>query len=143
MTFRVRYLLPAAIGVAIACAHASGGSTSTSNTDFTRITREQLDELHQLGVRNLYEAIDRIRPRWLIVRSGVRSLSQPTQVVVFQDDAYLGGIDALERMGLEGVFQIRYIDGPTAQATLLGIGGIHVQGAIVVYMRPPPGGSDR
>jgi hypothetical protein len=40
-------------------------------------------------------------------------------------------------MGVEGVYEIRYLDGATAQATLAGIQDRHVQGAIVVYMRPP------
>jgi hypothetical protein len=137
MTLNVRFLLPAAMAVAVACATAGQGS-STSR-DSRRITRDELDQLHEMGVRNLYEAIDRIRPRWLVVRSGPRSFGSETEVAVFQDALYLGNTDALQRMGLEGVYEIRYLDGSTAQATLSGIGDRLVQGAIVVYMSPPPG----
>ena len=59
MTLNVRFLLPAAMAVAVACATAGQGS-STSR-DSRRITRDELDQLHEMGVRNLYEAIDRIR----------------------------------------------------------------------------------
>ena len=37
----------------------------------------------------------------------------------------------------EGVYEIRYLDGATAKATLPGLGDRHVQGAIVVHMSPP------
>jgi hypothetical protein len=102
------------------------------------MSRAELDELRELGIRNLYEAIDRSRPRWLVVRSGMRSFSRETEVVVFQDQTFLGNQDVLNRMGLEGVYEIRYVDGPTAQATLGGIQDRHVQAAIVIFMRPPP-----
>ena len=91
-----------------------------------------------MDVRNLYEAIDRLRPRWLQVRSGMRSFTMETEVVVFQDEVFLGGPEVLERMGVEGVFSVRYLDGPTAKASLPNLGNRHVQGAIIISLRPPP-----
>jgi len=40
-------------------------------------------------------------------------------------------------MGIEGIYEIRYLDGATAKATLPGLGDRHVQGAIVVHLSPP------
>jgi hypothetical protein len=135
MTLRSQFLLAAALGVVVAC--ASSGGEGTLSADSRLINRAQLDQLKEQGIRNLYEAIERVQPRWLVVRSGLRSFSTETEIVVFQDQSLLGNQDALRRMGVEGVYEIRYLDGATAQATLAGIQDRHVQGAIVVYMRPP------
>jgi hypothetical protein len=97
------------------------------------ITRE---ELRETEARNAYEAVQQLRPRWLTVRS-MRSFSMETEVVVYQDRMLLGNQDALERLGLDGIYEIQYVDGPTAQATLPGIKDRHIQGAIVVHMTPP------
>jgi hypothetical protein len=122
--------LPAAI-LACASTPSEGGAARPYSNVITRA------ELQEVGVRNAYEAIQRLRPRWLTVRGGNRSFQLDTEVVVFQDQMYLGSTDALERMGIDGIYEIRYIDGPTAQATLPGIGDRHVQGAIVIHMSPP------
>ena len=111
---------------------SQGGEPSPSFSSV--ITRE---ELQTLDVRTAYEAVERLRPRWLQVRSGMRSFSMETVVVVFQDDAYLGTQEVLQQMGTEGIYSIRYMDGTTAKASLTGLGNMHVQGAIIVSMRPP------
>ncbi len=108
------------------------GSSPGQRTDI--ITRDQIAELN---VRNLYDAVERLRPRWLVVRSGMRSFSMETDVVVFQGQLFLGTQDALRNLGTEGVYQVQYLDGATAKATLPGLGDRHVQGAIVVHMSPP------
>ena len=131
MPIRFQLVLAVALPVMVACASSSGFETPRSS--YSIITRAELAEIN---VRNAYEAIERLRPRWLVVRGG-RSFSTTTQVAVFQDDMFLGNLDALERMGTEGIYTIRYVDGPTAQATLSGISDVHIQGAIVVSMRPP------
>jgi len=88
-------------------------------------------------VRNAYEAVERLRPRWLTVRSGPRSFNVETEVVVFQGMMLLGNQDVLERIGIDGIYEIRYLDGATASASLPGLGGRHVDGAIIIYMSPP------
>lgn len=89
------------------------------------------DELATITVSNLYQAIDRLRPRWLQVRAQ-RSFSTTTAIVVYQGQTYLGGTDILRQLGVEGVQELRYLDGPTASATLPGIGTRQVEGAIVI-----------
>ncbi len=118
----------------LACASSGSSPRQEANPFATVITRE---DLQQLDVRTAYDAIERLRPRWLQVRGGMRSFSMETEVVVFQDEMFLGNQEVLQRMGTEGIYSIRYLDGPTAKASLPGLGSRHVQGAIIVSMRPP------
>lgn len=132
MSRSISVALALLLPTALACSgsHQQGPRPSYSNV----ITRE---ELQQVNVRNLYEAIQQLRPRWLRVYGGPRSFSNETTVAVYQDEAYLGAQDVLQHMGLEGVYSIRYLDGTTAKATLTGLPSGFVQGAIIVSMRPP------
>lgn len=109
------------------CATTGTGSGGSRSQDV--IT---LEELSELRVSTLYEAIQRLRPRWLTVRSQ-QSLSTPTQVVVYQNQTQLGGFDALRNLGLDSVEWIQYLDGPTAAASLPGLGSRQVEGAIVIH----------
>ncbi len=133
MLRRVHGALAIALPVVLACASTSSQGGTAMRPQSNVITRAELQEV---GVSNLYQAIERLRPRWLTVRS-MRSFSMETEVVVYQDQMYLGNQDQLERMGIDGVWEIRYVDGPTAKASLPGIGDRHVQGAIIIYLAPP------
>ena len=133
MLGRLQVVLAVALPTLLACAsNPPEGDTPRPYSNV--ITRE---ELRDAGVRNVYEAVERLRPRWLWVRSGPRSFSMDTEVVAFQETILLGAAEALRRVGIDGVYQIRYVDGPTAQATLPGIADRHVQAAIVLDMSPP------
>ncbi len=132
MNIRVAVAIAATL-LLVGCASASSGG-GDPRPDRSVITRA---ELNDVDVRNLYEAIDRLRPRWLLVRGGPRSFSMETEIVVFQDQAYLGDHDVLRRMGTEGVTEIRHLDGSTASASLPGMSGRHIAGAIIVSMRAP------
>jgi hypothetical protein len=116
------------------CARRTG-SASTPGERSDLITHDQIANVG--GARNLYDVVERLRPRWLVVRSGMRSFSTETVVAVFQGQLFLGTQDALRNFGTEGVYEIQYLDGATAKATLPGIADRHVQGAIVVHMTPP------
>lgn len=106
-----------------------------SNPDL--ITREQILET---GATNLYDVVNRLRPRWLQVHT-TRSFSMETEIVVFQNDMQLGGPDALKQLTPEIAFEIRWLDGTRAAATLPGLmSGRHIAGAIIVSTRPHGGG---
>lgn len=135
MSMRNRMVMMAVLPAFVACASQSGSSSRPGPFSNT-ISRE---ELQNAQVRNAYEAVLQLRPRWLQVRS--QSISLATEVVVFQDRIFLGNPpDALERIGVDGIYSIEYVDGPTAQATLPQIRDRHVEGAIVVHMSPPTDG---
>jgi hypothetical protein len=121
--------LPLAIllaGTMAAC--SSTGERSTRNPNV--ITRE---EILDANLSNLYEAVERLRPRWLQVRN-VSSLSTgPGQIIVYMNTTYLGGPDVLREFNRGDVAEVRYLDGPRAQATLQGYpSNTHIAGAIVI-----------
>lgn len=107
-------LLLAAILTAAGCA-SSGG------TAVRRDSRVLMpEEIATVPVNNLYEAIDRLRPRWLEMRD-VRSLGTGVgQIVVFLNNSYVGGPETLRQFQAHQVVRIRYLDAAQASATLTG-----------------------
>lgn len=124
-----------AAAVTSACATTkSGGSGGSSDV----ITREQI--IAAEGVRNMYELVQRLRPRWLTMRSQDRSFGMTTEIGVFQGQTYLGNVETLRQMGHTMAYELRWMDGPTAMATLSGVGaGKHLAGAIIIVTTPPGG----
>jgi hypothetical protein len=97
------------------------------------ISADEIREMHGAGVRDLYELVNRERPRWLQTRTE-RSLQLPTTVLVYVNETRLGGTDALRGYPLQSVSSLRYLD--AAQAMLLpGAGSAHIDGAIVINTR--------
>ncbi len=133
MVAQRRVAVVALLSVLLLGACASARGTSSAGGDRDRLTREQV--LGVQGARNLYDAIQQLRPRWLQVRGGDRSFGMATEVVVYQDQTYLGDVDTLRQLGTDMAYELRWIDGPTASATLTGIGSRHVAGAIILYTR--------
>lgn len=131
---RSRLLMTALFAMlATGCASTAGSSADGRRSDL--LTR---DEILGAEVTNLYDVVQRLRPRWLSVR-GTRSLNMETAIVVFQNDMHLGPAAALRELSPDLAYEISYIDGARASATLPGItSGQHVEGAIIV--RTGPGG---
>lgn len=111
--------------VVTACA-SSGGSTPSVRQDV--ITGEEIENAR---VSDLYELVQRLRPRWLELRSP-QSFNTRTEVVVYQGQTYLGGVEMLRQIGKEAAVRLIYLDGPTASATLPGLTTRQVEGAIVI-----------
>lgn len=126
--------LPWLIACAIAaCAGARPGGTAVSNPNLISIS--DIEQAREDGVRDLYELIDRSRPRWLIGRTP-RSLQLQTVIAVYHHETLLGGVDVLRGYPLVNVTSVRYLD--AAQAMLLpGAGTTHVEGAIVISTALP------
>jgi len=115
-------------GVALggtACATAGGGSGSGSSMDV--ITAQQIQET---DVGSLYEVVKQLRPAWL--RFNRRSMSRENEIVVIRDGTVIGGPDVLREIGRDGISEIRWMDGETAAATLVGARSGYVEGAIVI-----------
>lgn len=111
------------------CASSGGGPESGGSA--TLITRA---EIEATNVADLYDVVQRLRPRWFNVR-GSRSFGLETSIVVFQGQTFLGDISVLKDLGRDAADQLRYMDGPRASATLPGLGGRHVEGAIIIDSR--------
>jgi hypothetical protein len=115
------------VGLVAVTACASAGGTGTRPRQDV-ITGE---EIERTRVSNLYELVERLRPRWLELRSP-QSFTSRTQVVVYQGQSYLGGVEILRQFGREAAQRLIYLDGPTASATLPGLVTRQVEAAIVI-----------
>lgn len=128
------FVATAALTLGTAC---SSAARNGANTRQDLLTREQIMSVG--GASNLYEVVQRLRPRWLETRGGDRSFGLTTEVVVYQNQSYLGSVETLGQLGPEVAYEMRWLDGPTASATLPGLGSRHVTGAIVIATSPPDG----
>lgn len=119
----------------VLAACASSGPREGPRYRSDLLTRE---EIMSQDVRNLFEVVQRLRPHWLQVgRRGDRSFGLTTEIVVFQNQTYLGDVDALRQLAPSFAYQLRWLDGATASAALPGLGSRHVAGAIVISTAPP------
>lgn len=123
--------------LALVCALAAAAACSSARGDGVRPSSSPLltqEEMASMPGTNMYEVIERLRPRWLQTR-GPMSLSGgiDSQIVVFHGNSYMGGPDQLRQFHPRDVVEVRYMDGPTASARLRGYPtSMHVVGAIVL-----------
>jgi hypothetical protein len=110
--------------LAVGCAGPGTGGGSSSD----RLTTE---EIGSVDVSTLYDVVQRLRPRWLEVRAP-RGMQTDSQVVVFLDRAYLGGVDELRGLGRETASSMRFMGAAQAQAELRVPPGVGVAAAIVI-----------
>lgn len=96
---------PAVLGCLVLTASACAGSRGTVESDRSVITGE---ELASTTAVNLYEAIDRLRPLWLL-SGGPRSVVLETEIAVIVDGSYFGSVQTLRGFPLQGVQEIRHI----------------------------------
>jgi hypothetical protein len=121
-----------ATALAAGCASTGTQSDGGGSGNPELLTRE---EILSSEATNLYEVINRLRPRWLQVRSQ-RSFSMETEIVVFQNDMYLGGPEVLKEMVPDLAYGIEHLEGSRAATALPGLmSGRHIEGAIIVRTR--------
>ncbi len=120
-------------GLAAGCASSGGGSGgSSSGSSSNRIT---LEDMQAASVSNAYDAVQRLRPRWMQSR-GARSTQGDTQIVVAVNGTYFGPVDSLRQFSIDELDAISYLDSGSAASTVRGVGpGVHVEAAIVVELR--------
>lgn len=123
-----RHVLPAMALVVLLGACASSGTGSATSASRNVLTRE---DLLQTNAPSLYDAIRRLRPRWLRPR-GYTSTGQNEAVPVYRNNVRAGGLDYLVTVQVEAVEEVRYISASDA-TTRWGTG--HAGGAIEVIMR--------
>jgi hypothetical protein len=121
-----------AVGLVTAgCATSRSGEASRQEV----LTREEIMGVQ--GAQNLYDVVQRLRPRWLTVRAAQRSMYTQTGIVVYQNQSYQGDLETLRQFHPEAAYELRFLDGPTASASLPGLPGSHVAGAIIISTTPP------
>ena len=87
------------------------------------LTQAQLVESRQT---NLYLAVQSLRPRWLRGR-GANSVTSPSEVVVFLNEAPFGTVRDLANIPIDAVVELRYLSAGEAGArygTLAGSSGL-------------------
>ena len=109
----------------LACSARQPGAGE--RVDRNVITQEQITAN---GYRSAYEAVEALKPAWLITRPD--GLSTQREVQVYLDNSRLGGIETLRPITASQVAQIRYIDAATA---INRWGVDHSQGVIMVISR--------
>jgi hypothetical protein len=115
-----------------ACASTGGGETRYRSDELTR------EEIMSVDVRDLYEVVQRLRPRWLTAdrRHGDTPWLRQMGVVVYQGQTQLGDINVLKQLSPDAAYKLKWLDGSTASATLPGLGSTTVAGAIVISTGP-------
>jgi len=127
------------LGLFLATASATGCATTKSGGGSALsdvISREEI--VNTEGVRNMYELVQRLRPRWLTVRAGDRSFGMMVEIAVYQGQTYLGDVETLRQLGPTMAYELQYMDGQKAMNTLPGISpGKHYAGAIIIVTNAP------
>lgn len=120
-----------ALLLAGACAPTPPGRAAPRQANL--LTQE---ELRASGATNLYDAIARLRPRWLQVR-GARTFDTRTwPIYVYLNRSQLGGVEALRQIDVRSAYAVRYLTGTEAQGDIPGLLAQPVEAVIVVYTSP-------
>jgi len=114
--------LALAVGLAGCASSGGGGSNRPAGSTTTRIVRA---ELLPLGQMSAYQAIERLRPRWLQSRSG-------DVVRLYVDGSRRSSPRDLESISIMDLEQMEFMSGSDA-TTRYGTG--HGAGAILVTTR--------
>lgn len=122
--FTVVLLLTVGAGVP-GCASSGGSSSASGRQDV--LTAEQMTSV---SATNLYDIVERLRPRWLRVRD-LGTLNQGRGIAVVRGGAVLGGVEVLRNMGPDGILELRYKDGEAA-SILVGSRDGFVEGVIEI-----------
>jgi hypothetical protein len=132
--------IAAAVALVATAGCAANGLGSVPRTDQGSLTRREIMSVQ--GVRNLYDIVQRLRPRWIEAdkRAGREDINGSNRgVLVYQGQSYLGGLDVLRQLKPDMAYEMHWLDGATAAATLpFGIGYGRVAGAIVIRADPTP-----
>lgn len=141
-----RFALPLLMAGAVVLGACGGGATSGAQaapggpapqrvrrSNPNVLTQEEI-EANRNQAQNLYDLVQRLRPRWLLARTVTNSAT--AGVVVFFNEQRMGGVDVLRSLPLSSVESLRYLDATAARGELPLANGIMVDGAIVVRTRP-------
>lgn len=134
MNMNVRYSVLATLVLlfAVSACASSGDGTRYRSDEISR------EEILSVDVTDLYDVVNRLRPRWITAerRAGDRSFGLSTGVVVFQNQTLLGDVDVLRQWSPSAAYKLEWMDGATAAASLPGLGASHVAGAIIIRTAP-------
>jgi len=126
MSYARRVLLVCSVVLlATSCAVASQSGDGNSRSQ-TRLSHADLENTSEL---TLYDAIQRLRPRWLRPR-GTNSARGPARIVVYLNNVRVGGVSYLHDLAVESVQEVSFINASDA-TTRWGIG---VAGGVILVI---------
>lgn len=124
---------------------ASGGTTPRSTTPRPDPDLITAAEISAQSFRDGYHVVQQLRPTWFTRKSGgstsrrigtsPSSSTTGSGIVVYLNNARMGGVDALRQLSANSIESLRFLDAAMATATLPGIGSSVVSGAIVVRLQ--------
>ena len=126
------------IGVAVGC--SSTGTTpksaATAKVNQDLITATEIDSQ---SFRDAYDVVQKLRPSWFTRKTGGSSARRigtaGSGLVVYLDNARMGGIEALRQLNTSAIESLQFMDAAVATATLPGLGSSVIAGAIVARTR--------
>jgi hypothetical protein len=121
-------LAPLLVWLFAACAAGNLGASADRNV----ISRE---EIVDTPASTAYELVQSLRPQWLRLREEF-GIGRSNDLVVYLDNARMGGRASLREIGLGSIHSLRYFD-PAAANLRWGAG--HAYGAILVSTRAEGG----
>jgi hypothetical protein len=122
-------LVPLLLLVAVTASCARATVASGEEGDRSSANRLVSQDILESGQLTLYEAVARLRPRWLRIRGNTTVQGAPSPIAVFQDNVLVGGIDILHGIRIENVKEVRWIratDATTRWGMGYGSGAIEV-----------------
>jgi hypothetical protein len=117
------------LALAAGCGTGSGGNIPEAPRPRQDNDYISTREVRTVNAENAYDAISSLRRGWLTRRRGEQSVTVPTDVVVYYNNARMGGLESLRQISMGTVTWIRYFDARRAQYKW---GSGHSQGAILV-----------
>ena len=122
-------------GLVLVTGCASGG---TSSSPSARRNRDLIlmDEIQRASAGNAFDLVQTLRPNWLHTR-GEHSIADGSQgidvLIVYLDNARLGGAQTLRQIPVQTLTSIQYFD---AKSATYKWGNGHTHGAILVSTAP-------
>jgi hypothetical protein len=116
------FALALAFGLAGCASSGGGGSSRPAGSSTTRIVRAELAELPEMDA---FQAIERLRPRWLQSRAG-------DAVQLYVDGSRRSNVRDLQSMRVNEIEQMEFMSASDA-TTRYGTG--HAGGAVLVSSR--------
>ena len=126
------------ISVTVGC---SSPKTTTQTSAAPKANPDLIStaEIDSQTFRDAYDVVQRLRPDWFTRKTGSsaarRMGTSGSGLVVYLDNARMGGIEALRQLNTSGIESLQFMDAAIATATLPGLGSSVISGAIVVRTR--------
>lgn len=125
------------IGGALGC---SSTGTAAKSDAAPRVNQDLITtaEIDSQTFRDAYDVVQRLRPTWFTRKTGSSARRLGTAgsgLVVYLDNARMGGIDALRQLNTSAIGSLQFMDAAVATATLPGLGSSVISGAIVARTR--------